>query len=523
MKYFMYCRKSSEDDERQALSIESQRRECDRLRAALPAGAQVEVIEESRSAKHPGRAHFGRMMKAIERREAGGIIAWDPDRLARNSMDGGWVLHLLDQGLLKELKFCTFNFENSPQGKFMLGIMFTNAKYYVDALSANVRRGNRTKVENGWLPCSAAPGYLNEPVTRTIVADAERFSLVQRMFRLVLTAEHSPAKVVEVANSEWGYRTRLRKRIGGKPLTLSMFYRMLANPFYAGIIVWEGKSYLGKHPPMITLEEFDRIQELLGRPGRPRPKEHSFTYTGLIRCGACGLAVTAETKTNRYGSRYTYYHCTRRKSGQVCREPSIEEGELEEQVVEWLEEVELPEAVAIHVRRLLGARLRDAEAVRADQARMREQTGRQVERELENLTTLRLKDLIGDEEFARRREALDRERLRLGQKPDTDREPGRPIELLESLLSFSAGLKNRFLIGNGATKRAILQTVGSNLRLSAQNLSIDVHKPFRKWSTQPDLPTMCTFMEDVRTFVHSPESLRLRNLWKSLQDTPEAA
>src|SRR5207249_2782245 len=107
----------------------------------------------------------------------------------------------------------------------------------------------------------------------------------------------------------------------GKPISLSAVYKILTNRFYAGILEREGKIFPGKHQPMVTIDEFEEVEKLLGRPGRPRAKDREFAYTGMIRCGECGFSVTAEEKTNRYGYHYTYYHCSKRRLDFHCGQP----------------------------------------------------------------------------------------------------------------------------------------------------------------------------------------------------------
>jgi DNA invertase Pin-like site-specific DNA recombinase len=135
----------------------------------------LEVINEfveKQSAKIPGRPIFNEMLKRIEKGEANGILAWYPDRLARNSVDGGKIIYLIDCGRILSLKFPTFWFEPTPQGKFMLNIAFGQSKYYIDSLSENVRRGLRQKVRRGEYPGPAPIGYLNDPRIKQVVVDS---------------------------------------------------------------------------------------------------------------------------------------------------------------------------------------------------------------------------------------------------------------------------------------------------------------------------------------------------------------
>lgn len=499
MRYFTYCRKSSEDEGRQVLSIDSQHSELDRRLPSWGACTVVDVFDEAKSAKAPGRPVFNEMLRRIEAGEADGIIAWHPDRLARNSLDGGRIIYLLDQGLLKDLKFATYNFENTPQGKFMLGILFADSKYYVDNLSQNVRRGIRARVERGWLPGVAGIGYLNDKVNKTVIADPERFDLIQRMLELMLTGAHSPRDLWRMAKDEWGLRTAKRGKIGGAPLSLSAVYRILTNPFYAGVITWGGKTYPGKHPPMITLDQFDRIQELLGRPGRPRPKRHRFPFTGLILCGECGHAVTAEHQINRYGSHYTYYHCSRRHPTYRCRQPSLTAQGLEDQILQFLNHLSIPDThhhwALERLEALAGERAKLAETERETLRR----TFGSVERERDNLTKLRLRDLLTDEEFEAHRAALDRDRLRLQQRLELP--PVDPFEHARRLLSFSQGAVDSFRSGNDQLKRLIISTTGSNLVLRDKKLLLEAAKPFGRLPKRRIDSDLRAFVKDVRTFV----------------------
>ena len=198
-KFFLYARKSTDEPERQVLSIEAQLFELQEY--AKKEGLHiVREFVESKTAKEPGRDIFNDMISRIEEGEAEGIVAWHPDRLARNSVDGGRVIYLIDTGKITTLKFPTFWFDSTPQGKFMLSIAFGQSKYYVDNLSENIRRGIRQKLRNGIWPAYAPLGYVNDKEKRCIVVDRPKAKLIRKAFELYASGEYPLSEIRKKIN-----------------------------------------------------------------------------------------------------------------------------------------------------------------------------------------------------------------------------------------------------------------------------------------------------------------------------------
>ena len=339
-KFFLYARKSTDIEDKQILSIEAQITEL----RAFGKQNNLDIVEEfieKQSAKIPGRPIFGEMLKRIEKGEANGILTWHPDRLARNSVDGGKIIYLIDCGRITTLKFPTFWFEPTPQGKFMLNIAFGQSKYYIDSLSENVRRGLRQKVRQGEYPGPAPIGYINDSRTKTVVVDRKKARIIKRTFELY--AKNNSC-FEDIANflAQNGILRR-----SGKVWHKDRVKYLLSNPFYYGHFRYAKEVYEGKHEPIIAKKLFDEVQEVLKQRGRPRHKTEiePQIFCGLLKCDTCGMMITGEYRVKKQKNGnvhdYIYYHCTKKNKAIKCPEPCIRQEELEKQISSLLQKVSL--------------------------------------------------------------------------------------------------------------------------------------------------------------------------------------
>ncbi|MBI4812196.1 recombinase family protein, partial [Candidatus Falkowbacteria bacterium] len=339
-KFFLYARKSTDVEDKQIRSIEDQIAEL-RAFAKQENLNIVDVFIEKQSAKIPGRPIFGEMIKRIERGEADGILAWHPDRLARNSVDGGKIIYLIDCGRITALKFPQVWFEPTPQGKFMLNIAFGQSKYYVDSLSENTKRGLRQKVRRGEYPSVAPIGYINDVRTKSIVVDRKKAKVIKAAFEFYATGN---ARLEDVSDflAQRGIVSR-----GGKRIHKTRATFILSNPFYTGLFKYGGELHEGKYEPIIAKKIFDKVQEVLKQRGRPhhKTKNEPQDFCGLMKCGSCGMSITGEyrIKKQKNGNthNYIYYHCTKKSKAVKCPEPCIRQESLDEQISSLLQKFSL--------------------------------------------------------------------------------------------------------------------------------------------------------------------------------------
>lgn len=488
IKYFIYARKSSESEDRQIQSIDDQTNRLKKLARDLDLDIK-QIYTEAKSAKKPdNRPIFDEMLKRIENGEAGGILCWQINRLSRNPIDSGKLSWLLQKGVLKSIQ--TMDRQYVPEDNVLLFSVESGvANQYILDLSKNTKRGMLCKLEKGWQTGVAPLGYLNDKENKTIIKDPERFNLVRKMWDLMLTGNYTPPKILETANTEWGFRTRKTKRVGGKELSRSGIYKIFTSLFYTGTFENKGVQYEGKHDRMVTFEEYDRAQMLLGRKGKPRPISHEFAFTGSIRCSVCGCLYTAETKKKiikKTGEvkEYTYYHCTRRSKKIKCdQRKSIPSDQLEIAIEKEIEKYTiLPEFLKWALEGI--NRKNDTEIEdRTKVYEMQHTNLIETQKELDELTKMRYRQLIDDETFIREKNTLQNKiaQMKNGLR-ETETRADSWLELTEKTFNFATYARKAFLTAEGKErlelKKEILMALGKTPIIKDNILIIEPNEWF---------------------------------------------
>ena len=453
-KFFIYARKSTDSEDRQVRSIQNQIAELKEL--AKKENLEIlDILVEKQTAKKPGRPVFAEMLKRIEAGEASGILVWHPDRLARNSVDGGQIIYLLDTGKLLDLKFPTFWFDSTPQGKFMLSIAFGQSKYYIDNLSENIKRGHRQKLRKGIWPGFAPLGYLNNHRTKEIDLDKEKSPFIRKAFELYATGEYT-LKTINQFLADSGISS-YRKR----PLSVSCVQRFLKNHFYYGVFRFNNEVYQGSHEPIISKKLFDSVQQVMNNRGKKkRKRKHEFAFSGLMRCGNCGCLITAEKQKG-----HNYYRCTKKK--QKCEEKYLREENLVEQMRDFIKKVSLPDEWAENMLLELDKEKEQAKKESEVFVQNLQQQKAEVGQKIEKLLDLYITGgALTLEEYQAKKSKLLNEKLDIEQKiRDFEQQGNNWLEPMKEMILQSSQAKILLSQSDKTQIRHFLKNVGSNFIL----------------------------------------------------------
>ncbi len=344
MKYCLYARKSTEAEEKQALSIDSQIKEMTQIAERENLNV-VEIRRESHSAKEASqRPVFEEIVKDIDTGIFNGIITWAPDRLSRNAGDLGKLVDRMDQKKLVQIKTFGQTFTNSPSDKFLLMILCSQAKLENDNKSINVKRGMRTRCEMGLWPAQPPTGYrkVNDRTAKCEVEiDPDRAPVIKQIFEKIAYEKWSVSKVHAWLRYDLNFKTQR-----GHHLSLGNVFKIINNTFYYGRFEFpqsSGNWYDGKHTPLISKELFDETRiSIKSQVIKTQGKE--FAFTRIMKCGLCGSGITADEKfkklLNGGANRYVYYRCTKAKD-RNCKNTAINEPDLIEALLKMIDTLSL--------------------------------------------------------------------------------------------------------------------------------------------------------------------------------------
>jgi site-specific DNA recombinase len=468
-KYFIYTRKSTTQEDRQAMSIPAQREALHRL-AEQDRLTIAGIFEERHTAHMPGRPKFSEMMRRIEAGEASGIIAWHPDRLARNSRDGGEIIYFLDAGFLTDLKFSTFWFENTPQGKSNLGHEFVQTKQYSDKLACDTQRGLEKKARMGHFPGPAPRGYLNDKASKTIFPDPHFAPIMKRAFEVYAEGD----KTLEFMQNFFAKHgilsaTRGKRFKGGRLVHVDWVRRILRNPFYYGHFEYAGELYEGKHKPIISKELFDKVQGVIAERTHSAPEEQKpQALTRLFHCGECGCGVTAEVQKG-----HVYYRCTKKSKKMKCSQKAyVREEELDRQLTALLLPFNLRSDWAAEWLRMIAEEQREARYSSDSLAAEKQEKLAQIKGALQRLTSA----YIVTQDIDRETFVAEKERLLLQKKDIQEVLKKNDVSQLTWFEPFREWIKTAETLGKIADKGSLTDKKAIALKVFGSNLFLDNKK-----------------------------------------------
>jgi site-specific DNA recombinase len=481
-KFFIYCRKSTDAEDRQLLSIDAQLSELFEI-ATKQNLHIVKTFTECRSAKEVGRPVFEEMLAEIKSGKATAILAWKLDRLARNFDDGGKIIGLLQRGVIQEIK--TFDRSYFPSDNVLLiAVELGMANQYVRDLSVNIRRGIREKIRRG-MYCGSPPlGYFTEPKLRTVEPHPQLHPKLKDLFE----------EFAEGRDTLTTFRDKLtaagfRGKLSGNPKTVSSVTMLLRNPFYYGAFLHKGELHEGTHVPLVSKQTFDKIQSILTANGRPRKTtSKGFHFLNLLRCDSCGFAITAEQHMKKSGRRYTYYRCTQKSRSVLCTQRVyVTEQALRAEIKRVCQLISLPDLWKDRFLEQLNTFKREHRSGQLPGLRTLEEELAEVENRIKRVNEAFLEGSIEATDLATLKNPLVERRINIQQSILKCRRDGEyRLEPLKAWILAANQVFQWVKDEDWDRLKTVLQNVGSNRRLRGQELVV-VFKPLWNYLAETSL------------------------------------
>lgn len=323
MKAALLCRVSSKEQEETGYSLPAQEKllgEYCQSKGFTLTHKPFSISESASGLKQ--REIFNTMLDYVIKHDVKVVICEKVDRLTRNFRDAVAINDWLNEDQERQVHFVkenvVLNKDSKSNEKFIWNIKVSVAQYYIDNLSEEVKKGQKEKIAQGWLPTKPPIGYktVGDKGHKIHVIDENKAPIIRKMFEVYSTGNYSIKRLTEML-----YKEGLRN-LNGNKIVKSRIHTYLNDPFYVGRIVWNDVEYEGKHEPLISEELFQLVQRVLRSKTTPKYSRHNFLFRGLMRCSECEGLITWETaKGHIYGHCNHYRDCSQKV---WVREPDIE-------------------------------------------------------------------------------------------------------------------------------------------------------------------------------------------------------
>ena len=306
-RYVMYLRKSTDDELKQIRSLEDQEMECKALAEHLGIHIRPEdICKESASAKRSNnRPIFDKMLHGFKAGTYHGLLAWSPDRLSRNMKEAGEIIEMIDFDQIQDLHFRTYQFDNTPNGKMLLGILFATSKQYSDKLADDVSRGIRGTVSEGKYVGQYKKGYYVDATTNYFIPDAHNWQLLRRAVLMRLKDNKTNQEIADfLNNSHFSYKKFQDDEYKLAKMNKKTVGDLFTDPFYCGIYKHGDNvanlNELYDFLPLITPDEFIALGRNISNSFNEQFKGRSTSAKrldfGLLRekviCDFCDSVMT---------------------------------------------------------------------------------------------------------------------------------------------------------------------------------------------------------------------------------------
>lgn len=262
-RYVIYLRKSTDDEAKQVRSLDDQLVECLELARRLKVLVREEdIFTESASAKTSGkRPIFDAMIEGFKTSKYQGLLTWSPDRLSRNMKEAGEIIEMIDLEQIQDLHFKTYQFDNTPNGKMLLGILFATSKQYSDKLAVDVSRGITGTINDGKYIGQYKKGYYADTTTGYFIPDAHNWQLLRQAVVMRLKDGKTNQEIADFLNdANFSYRKNQDDEYKIAKMDKKAISIVFTDPFYCGMYKYGDNvanlNELYDFLPLITPDEY---------------------------------------------------------------------------------------------------------------------------------------------------------------------------------------------------------------------------------------------------------------------------